>query len=196
MAKMIDLVAVLEEWPEETSPVWRKRISLLPRYIDLDLRKIIYAFAPVGLCNRVNRGDFDVDVPDTPPEPQPAPADPPHATPCCELRLSVTPEEWRGFMKGAVIACLDHNDFGAATDVLANLQAFNAANPAPATPEPAEPEKEAEPVVREPVGWVWRKTNGSAGDIVTTSTWTDPDPREQRYKAGEKDGWCPVYFGD
>ena len=185
MAKMIDLVAVLEEWPEETSPVWRKRISLLPRYIDLDLRKIIYAFAPVGLCNRVNRGDFDVDVPDTPPEPQPAPADPPHATLCCELRLSVTPEEWRGFMKGAVIACLDHNDFGEAANVLANLQAFDAASP--------KPERKPEPE-RKPDGWVWRRKDGTTG----SSCWegSGSPMGEGPWVPGERSGWFPFYFGE
>ena len=189
MAKMIDVGAILDEWPEDANPSWRKLASLLPRYVDQDLRDTVSALTPSGLFGRVSRGEFDVDVPDTPPEPQPAPADPPHATPCCELRLSVTPEEWRGFMKGAVIACLDHNDFGAATDVLANLQAFNAANPAPATPEPAEPEREAEPVERKPALWVWRRTTG----VWEHSILTGRPPAAIHYIPKTRDGWCPVY---
>ena len=186
MVKMIDLEAVLAEWPENVSPDWCKLVSLLPRYIDADLRDTFYAFAPVGLCNRVNRGDFDVDVPDTPPEPQPAPADPPRTTPCCVFRCSVTPEEWRGFMKGAVIACLDHNNFDGAADALAKLQAFDAAHP-----ETEEPEKEAEPVERTPVAWVLRSFDGF---IDYNSCVKKPSEAEDRYIHGVHGGWCPVYW--
>ena len=184
MVKMIDLEAVLAEWPESANPTWRKLASLLPHYVDEDFRDIVFALTPNGLCSRVNRGEFDLEVPDAP-KPHPAPADPPRTTPCCVFRCSVTPEEWRGFMKGAVIACLDHNNFDGAADALAKLQAFDAAHP-----ETEEPEKEAEPVERTPVAWVLRSFDGF---IDYNSCVKKPSEAEARHISGTRSGWCPLY---
>jgi len=65
MAKMIDVGAILDEWPEDANPSWRKLASLLPRYVDQDLRDTVSALTPSGLFGRVSRGEFDVEAPES-----------------------------------------------------------------------------------------------------------------------------------